>query len=162
MRNLLAILMLVALPARAEAPADFAYAAPVEAARQEALLWLELPSAVYEGVVRNDLGDLRIHQPHLYPGLQEAFQQPQSIGHAGGARECERNGADGRVHLTMVSEGGSAVALSALRDWIWASRRSMSVFSVSSSLRLAARAASSRARSASFCRSWATSSHITA
>ncbi len=60
MRNLLAILMLVALPAHAETPGDFAYAAPVEAASQEALLWLELPSAVYEGVVRADLGDLRL------------------------------------------------------------------------------------------------------
>ncbi len=60
MKNLLAILMLVALPAHAEAPGDFAYAAPVEAASQEALLWLELPSAVYEGAVRADLGDLRV------------------------------------------------------------------------------------------------------
>ena len=60
MRNLLAILMLVALPAHAEAPGDFAYAAPVEVSSQEALLWLELPSAVYEGAVRTDLGDLRV------------------------------------------------------------------------------------------------------
>lgn len=60
MRNLLAILMFVALPALAEAPGDFAYVAPVEVSSQEALLWLELPSAVYEGAVRADLGDLRV------------------------------------------------------------------------------------------------------
>lgn len=60
MRNLLAILMLVALPAHAEAPGDFAYAATVEVSRQEALLWLELPSVVHEGAVRTDLGDLRV------------------------------------------------------------------------------------------------------
>ena len=60
MRNLLAILIFVALPAHAEVPGDFAYAAPVEVSSQEALLWLALPSAVYEGVVRTDLGDLRV------------------------------------------------------------------------------------------------------
>lgn len=60
MRNLLAILMFVALPAHAQSPGDFAYAAPVEVSSQEALLWLELPAAVYEGAVRTDLGDLRV------------------------------------------------------------------------------------------------------
>lgn len=60
MRNLLAILMIVALPAHAEAPGDFAYAAQIEISSQEALLWLELSPEVYEGTVRNDLGDLRV------------------------------------------------------------------------------------------------------
>lgn len=60
MRKLFAILMFVALPAHAETLSDFAFAAPVEVSSQEALLWLELPSAVYEGVVRTDLGDLQV------------------------------------------------------------------------------------------------------
>jgi hypothetical protein len=97
MRNLLAILLLVALPAHAEAPGDFAYAASVEVSSQEALLWLELPSAVYEGAVRTDLGDLRVFNaagevvPHAFLPQSEGCQSGDAAA-AGAAVSAARRG----------------------------------------------------------------------
>lgn len=53
-------LCLLATAASAEAPRDFAYGIEIEASGPEALFAVELPQAVYEGVVRADLGDLRV------------------------------------------------------------------------------------------------------
>lgn len=44
----------------AETPNDYAYAMPIHAQAGEALYQVELPPAVYRGVVRADLGDLRV------------------------------------------------------------------------------------------------------
>jgi len=44
----------------AESPSGFAYGAAIRADATEALYRLELPRAVYRGVVRRDLGDLRV------------------------------------------------------------------------------------------------------
>jgi hypothetical protein len=44
----------------AESPRDFAYGLPIQADGREALYRLELPGAVYRGVLRRDLGDLRV------------------------------------------------------------------------------------------------------
>jgi hypothetical protein len=44
----------------AESPSNFAYGAPIRADAAQALYRLELPRAVYRGVVRRDLGDLRV------------------------------------------------------------------------------------------------------
>ena len=44
----------------AEAPGDFAFGIPLETVATEALFDVEVPAAVYAGVVRADLGDLRV------------------------------------------------------------------------------------------------------
>jgi hypothetical protein len=44
----------------AERPADFAYGIPLEADGKEALYEVTLPAAAYRGVVRADLGDVRV------------------------------------------------------------------------------------------------------
>lgn len=44
----------------AEAPGDFAFGIPLETVGPEALFEVEVPAAVYAGVVRADLGDLRV------------------------------------------------------------------------------------------------------
>jgi hypothetical protein len=44
----------------AESPSSFAYGAPIRADATQALYRLELPRALYRGVVRRDLGDLRV------------------------------------------------------------------------------------------------------
>lgn len=44
----------------AERPEDFAYGIPVQAGAQSALYEVEIPLAVYRGVTRNDLGDVRV------------------------------------------------------------------------------------------------------
>lgn len=46
--------------ANVESPRDFAYGLPIQADGREALYRLELPDAVYRGVLRRDLGDLRV------------------------------------------------------------------------------------------------------
>jgi hypothetical protein len=58
----LAVLLLVAVPAlaAAERPQDFAYGIPLALDGREAFYQVEVPRAVYEGVVRADLGDLRV------------------------------------------------------------------------------------------------------
>src|SRR5690349_21227002 len=48
------------LAAGAERPADFAYGIPLEADGKDALYEVTLPAAVYRGVTRADLGDLRV------------------------------------------------------------------------------------------------------
>jgi hypothetical protein len=64
MKNAVILPLLLAfaagLAAAAEAPRDFAYGLPVEAEGNAALYKLELPAAVYRGLVRRDLGDLRV------------------------------------------------------------------------------------------------------
>jgi len=60
MRALVAALLLVPALAAAEQPRDFAYGIPLRTSGQEALQQLELPRAVYEGVVHADLSDLRV------------------------------------------------------------------------------------------------------
>jgi len=60
MNPLIAALLLVPALAGAEQPRDFAYGIPLRTSGQDALQQLEVPRAVYEGVVRADLGDLRV------------------------------------------------------------------------------------------------------
>lgn len=47
-------------PLGAESPSSFAYGAAIRADATQALYRLELPRAVYRGVVRRDLGDVRV------------------------------------------------------------------------------------------------------
>ncbi len=44
----------------AEKPQDFAYAMPIHADGRDGLYEVEIPAAVYRGVTRSDLGDLRV------------------------------------------------------------------------------------------------------
>jgi Protein of unknown function (DUF3999) len=44
----------------AERPEDFAYGMPIHADAQDALYEIEIPAAVYRGVTRADLGDVRV------------------------------------------------------------------------------------------------------
>lgn len=60
MRALAAALLLIPTLAAAEQPRDFGYGIPLRTGGQEALQQLELPRAVYEGVVHADLSDLRV------------------------------------------------------------------------------------------------------
>jgi len=60
MKSLIATLLLVPALAAAEQPHDFAYGIPLQTSGQDALQELELPRAVYEGVVHPDLADLRV------------------------------------------------------------------------------------------------------
>jgi hypothetical protein len=60
MRSLIATLLLVPALAAAEAPRDFAYGIRLQTSGRDALQQLELPRAVYEGVVHPDLADLRV------------------------------------------------------------------------------------------------------
>jgi hypothetical protein len=43
-----------------ERPEDFAYGIPIQAGAQSALYEIEIPLAVYRGVTRSDLGDVRV------------------------------------------------------------------------------------------------------
>ena len=62
MRQAIAICMLVAAGAAfaAERPADFAYGLPLEIDGKEALYEVTMPASTYRGVVRADLGDVRV------------------------------------------------------------------------------------------------------
>ncbi|HRF12455.1 MAG: hypothetical protein AW09_001518 [Candidatus Accumulibacter phosphatis] len=69
----------------AETPEDFAFGMPLETRGAEALFQVELPQAVYEGVLRADLGDLRVFNasgeavPHAFlpqPATSREKQQP--------------------------------------------------------------------------------------
>jgi len=60
MRSSIAALLLVPTLAAAEQPRDFAFGIPLQISGQDALQQVELPRAVYEGVVRADLSDLRV------------------------------------------------------------------------------------------------------
>ncbi len=60
MRQLIPILALVPALAAAERPQDFAYGIPLAVDGREAFYQVEVPRAVYEGVVRADLGDVRV------------------------------------------------------------------------------------------------------
>ncbi len=137
MRNLFATLMLIALPAHAEAPGDFAYAAPVEISSQEALQWLTLTSAVYEGAVRADLGDLRVFNaagevvPHAFLPQSDdaklvvaplrvplyALRGPAASGLEGVDVRVDRTGIQPRVTLQGRETGSrDAVLLGYLAD----------------------------------------------
>lgn len=57
---LLAALLWSAASLAAERPQDFAYGAPIQIDGHEAWYEVELPASVYRGVMRRDLGDVRV------------------------------------------------------------------------------------------------------
>jgi len=60
--KILAILLLLTqgVASAAEGPQDFAYGMAIQADAEDALREIEIPAAVYRGVTRGDLGDLRV------------------------------------------------------------------------------------------------------
>lgn len=74
----------------AERPADYAYGLTLEATGSEALYDVTLPAAVYQGVARRDLGDVRV-----FNGVGEV------VPHAWRPRRMEKFEAGARVPLTL-------------------------------------------------------------
>ncbi len=74
----------------AEKPADYAYGLTIEASGSEALYDVTLPTAVYQGVTRRDLGDVRV-----FNGAGEV------VPHAWRPRRTEKAEAGQRVPLTL-------------------------------------------------------------
>jgi Protein of unknown function (DUF3999) len=75
-------------PACAERPSDFAYGLAIHAEAGEALYRLQLPRVVYLGVVRRDLGDLRVFNgagevvPHAFrprAGIESREREPVAL-----------------------------------------------------------------------------------
>ena len=60
MKALIILLFLAQSVIAAERPEDFAYGIPIHAGARNALYEIEIPLAVYRGVTRSDLGDLRV------------------------------------------------------------------------------------------------------
>jgi hypothetical protein len=86
MRRLAPLLMLLPALAAAERPQDFAYGIPLAVDGREALYQVEVPRAVYDGVVRADLGDVRVFNaagevvPHaLRPRLAATKAAPSPV-----------------------------------------------------------------------------------
>lgn len=74
----------------AEKPADYAYGLKIEASGSEALYDVSLPSAVYQGVTRRDLGDVRV-----FNGAGEV------VPHAWRPRRTEKADAGATAALTL-------------------------------------------------------------
>jgi len=71
----------------AERPQDFAYGIEVHADAQDALYEIELPAAVYRGVTRSDLGDIRVFNaqgevvPYAFkPRALASVEKPAAVG----------------------------------------------------------------------------------
>jgi hypothetical protein len=64
----------------AEQPREFAYGVPIQIDGQEALYEVDIPSSLYRGVMRRDLGDVRIFngQGELVPFALEPARERQS------------------------------------------------------------------------------------
>lgn len=98
--RILAILVLLsrAGAAAAEQPQDFAYGIAIHVATSGALHEIEIPAAVYRGVTREDLGDLRV-----FNGAGEV------VPHALRPRVTSRAESDAAVRLPVFPLYGEAV-----------------------------------------------------
>jgi hypothetical protein len=86
MRLVIAAILLLPALAAAEQPGDFAHGIPLRTSGPSAFHQLELPSAVYEGVVRADLADVRVFNgagevvPHAFrPRITTTKQAPPPV-----------------------------------------------------------------------------------
>ena len=66
MKRIVALMLLAqsVIAGAAEQPQNFAYAIAIHADAQDALYEIDLPAAVYRGVTRSDLGDIRVFNGH--------------------------------------------------------------------------------------------------
>jgi len=85
-RQLVAAILLIPAVATAEQPRDFGYGIPLQVDGREALYQVEIPRAVYEGVVRPDLADVRVFNaagevvPHAFrPRVTTTKDKPQAV-----------------------------------------------------------------------------------
>ena len=116
MRMLIAALLLVPALAAAEQPRDFAYGIALEVSGQDALQQLELPRAVYEGVVHADLADIRIFNgagevvAHAFrPRVTSTKEKPSPVATVlFPIRSDEPNGVEG-VELRLERRGDRTV-----------------------------------------------------
>jgi hypothetical protein len=122
-RRLALLLAFAALPARALAPGEFAKGIDLQTQPQRPLQELALPDALYAGVVRADLGDLRVFNaegvavPHaLCAG--PAFEEPQPAAVNNqelpvfGLRDGVREILPQHVHVDVESGGSTDVHVS--------------------------------------------------
>jgi Protein of unknown function (DUF3999) len=86
MRQLIPVLLFVPALAAAERPQDFGYGIPLAVDGREAFYEVEVPRAVYRGVVRADLGDARVFNaagesvPHAFrPRVMVSKAAPQPV-----------------------------------------------------------------------------------
>ena len=86
MKLLIATILLVPILAAAEQPRDFGYGIPLQTSGQAALFQIEVPRPVYEGVVRADLGDVRVFNgtgevvPHaVRPRITATKETPEPV-----------------------------------------------------------------------------------
>jgi len=88
MIQIVALMLLLhgTVAAAAERPQDFAYAAAIHADARDALYEIEIPAAVYRGVTRSDLGDIRVFNaqgevvPHSFkPSPTGSVEKPATV-----------------------------------------------------------------------------------
>jgi hypothetical protein len=88
MKQFVALVLLAQsmLAGAAERPEDFAYGIPIHADTQDALYEITLPAAVYRGVARSDLGDIRVFNargevvPHAFrPRARGSTETPAAV-----------------------------------------------------------------------------------
>lgn len=132
----LSLLVLSMVAGAAEQPQDFAYAIAIHADAQDALYQIEIPAAVYRGVSRADLGDIRVFNaqgevvPHAFrprgAGSAEktaAVELPLFPLYAEAGVEVEgmdvriQKRADGTI-VNIVSHGKSVAAQRKLRGYV--------------------------------------------
>ncbi len=87
------------MPAPRRRPTDFAYGAAIDADGSEALYEVVVPAALYEGVVRADLGDVRV-----FNGAGEV------VPHAWRPRRATSTEAQPTLKLTLFPLRGQAGA----------------------------------------------------
>jgi Protein of unknown function (DUF3999) len=84
MKRIVALMLLAqsVIAGAAEQPQNFAYAIAIHADAQDALYEIDLPAAVYRGVTRSDLGDIRVFNgqgevvPHAFrPRVASSIQK---------------------------------------------------------------------------------------
>jgi hypothetical protein len=132
MKRLLVPLVLagsVAFAADADRPSNFAYGTPLDIDGKEALYEVVLPAAVYRGVARADLGDVRVFNakgdtvPYAWRPRRTSGPEPvtpveltlfplKAEAGAGvdGVSIRVHRGADGRTSIDVKSSGGRAGA----------------------------------------------------
>ena len=138
MKSIATLILLVysMVAGAAERPQDFAYAIAIHADAQDALFQIEIPAAVYRGVTRADLGDIRVFNaqgeivPHAFKpratGSTEkaaAVELPLFPLYAEAGAEVEsmnvriQKRADGTI-VNIVSHGKSVAAQRKLRGYV--------------------------------------------
>jgi hypothetical protein len=138
MKRFLALVLLAqsVVAGAAEQPQDFAYAIAIHADGRDALYEIDLPAAVYRGVTRSDLGDIRVFNgqgevvPHaLKPRATSAMEKSAAVdlplfplyAEAGGELEHLnvriQKRADGAI-LDIQSRGKGAARQRKLRGYV--------------------------------------------